>query len=70
MGEEPAPARRRGLDELVSEERQALADGAAGPAPRARHRHTDLPGELTGRLTSVGHRPAVIAAATAWLVAA
>ncbi|MEU8988360.1 amino acid adenylation domain-containing protein, partial [Streptomyces sp. NPDC048558] len=90
VGEEPAPARRRGLDELVSEERayhdsphhssdrdlllgrlagaeerQSLADGTAGPAPHALRRHTDLPGELTGQLTSVGHWPAVIAAATA-----
>ncbi|MET7732911.1 amino acid adenylation domain-containing protein, partial [Streptomyces sp. NPDC005402] len=89
-GAEPAPARRRGLDELVAEERayrdsphhasdrdflltrlagaeerQTLADGAAGAAPRALRRHTDLPGELTGALTAVGHWPAVIAAATA-----
>ncbi|WP_281399365.1 non-ribosomal peptide synthase/polyketide synthase [Streptomyces flaveus] len=89
-GEEPAPARRRGLDELVAEERayrdsphhasdrdfllgrlagaeerQTLADGAASPAPRALRRHTDLPSELTSALTSVGHWPTVIAAATA-----
>jgi hypothetical protein len=40
----------------------------ARPGTRASRRHTDLPGELTGRLTSVGHWPAVIAAATAWSV--
>ncbi|WP_256962316.1 amino acid adenylation domain-containing protein, partial [Streptomyces sp. NRRL B-24572] len=58
---------RRFLLDLVSdvEERQSLAEHAAGPAPRALRCHVELPRELTTALTSVGHWPAVIAAATA-----
>ncbi|WP_443333996.1 non-ribosomal peptide synthase/polyketide synthase [Streptomyces sp. MNU103] len=89
-GREPEPARARGLDVLLAEERayqqsthhasdrdfllarlagaeerQSLADGAAGAAPRALRLRTDLSRELTRALTAVGHWPAVIAAATA-----
>ncbi|MFF0745873.1 non-ribosomal peptide synthase/polyketide synthase [Streptomyces sp. NPDC004111] len=48
-----------------AEERQSLAERAAGAAPRALRLHADLAPELTAALTAAGHWPAVIAAATA-----
>ncbi len=48
-----------------AEERQSLADGTAGPAPRALRLRTALPRGLAAALTAAGHWPAVIAAATA-----
>ncbi|MFD3514396.1 amino acid adenylation domain-containing protein, partial [Streptomyces sp. NPDC058663] len=48
-----------------AEERQSLADRAAGAAPRALRLHVDLTPALTAALNAAGHWPAVIAAATA-----